>query len=296
VKTDQAWCLIVAGSASALMIPPGYLPVVAGLAYEVSIILLLLALLLPGVIVLAVYLSLATYISMQKPSSVALPPPLIRPRILNLWRNFEGIGWQMTLPIIILMFVAAGILTPTEFAGVVVSGAFLIAWAQAVRPRINDIIIAFTRAAAVTVEFCLNIIAGSLVIRFVLTMGWQDLLTSMAEKLPSSLTIILTLLLLPLILAFWLNSIISILLMAPFYPIIVETGISANHGVLLIIFASMIGAALRAWLLPPPIISAQFQHNRLLLMLPWFIALLCIWILVLLIPSLVQWPVDSLGF
>jgi TRAP-type C4-dicarboxylate transport system permease large subunit len=201
----------------------------------------------------------------------------------------------MTLPIIILVFVAGGMLTPTEFAGVVVSGAFLIAWAQAVRPRINDIITAFTRAASVTVEFCLNIIAGSLIMRLVLTMGWHDLLVSMAEKLPNSLIVILTLLLLPLILAFWLNSIISILLTATIYPIIVEAGISANHGALLIIFASIIGATLRSWLLPPPIISRQFQHNRLLLMLPWFIALLCIWILVLLIPSLVQWPIDALG-
>ena len=103
------------------IIPPSILFVVYGYIANVSIARLFLAGIIPGILI-ALSLMAAVFILAKKRGY----PAGERFSVAQLWIEFKGAFLALLLPLIILLGIGLGIMTPTEVSGIVVVMAFVV--------------------------------------------------------------------------------------------------------------------------------------------------------------------------
>jgi tripartite ATP-independent transporter DctM subunit len=103
------------------IIPPSILFVVYGYIANVSIARLFLAGIIPGILI-ALSLMAAVFILAKKRGY----PAGQRFSVAQLWIEFKGAFLALLLPLIILLGIGLGIMTPTEVSGIVVVMAFVV--------------------------------------------------------------------------------------------------------------------------------------------------------------------------
>lgn len=288
--------LIAATSVIGPLIPPGLLMVIYGVASGASIKELFLAGIMPG-IMLAIALCAVVFFTGRRHSEWHVTK---FSGWREIWISFRKALLSLTLPILVLVFIATGVCTPTE-AAAVLSFLFLV----------NGLFNYKTLKLKDIYDICLNggIVAGSILIIGSMggIFGWTLAYDQIPQKIASGIlnitanpTLVLLILnVLILFLGMIMDAVPAVMILVPvLMPLVKAMGYDPVHFGIVICFNLTIG------LLTPPVgtvlyttsLSTGVPVNDLFKSIwPWvgvciFVLLLCTYMpgLVMLIPRLLR--------
>jgi len=210
---------IAAGGTLGILIPPSVVFVIYGLMTETSISKLFAAGILPGMVGILFYLLAVQMVIRLKPD---LGPPAARTDWPGRWKALSGVSGVLTLFIVVIGGIYAGIFTPTEAAGVGAFGGFLFAlgrraltWRTAFET--------FAETASTTTMLFVVLIGALLFANFVNAAGLPTAMIEMVKSMSlSPISVILVILLIYIILGCVFESMSMIILTVPVFVPVVE--------------------------------------------------------------------------
>ena len=234
---------VAAGGTMATMIPPSVLLVIYGFIAEESIGALLLAGFLPGLLEAFSY-SLMLFLRFKVNPS--LGPPMERVRWAGRVKSLKGVWGMVTLVVLVMGSIYAGIATPTEAAAVGAGGALLLALPRLSKGNFKSAMLETAR----TTSMIFAIVAGVLI--FVHFLGFTGMPAQLAENIvqidTKPIVILVAVLALYLVLGMFLDGIGMLLLTVPIIlPAIKALGIDP------IVFGILVVRMVEIGLITPPV-------------------------------------------
>jgi C4-dicarboxylate transporter DctM subunit len=210
---------IAAGGTLGILIPPSVVFVIYGLMTETSISKLFAAGILPGIVGIMFYLLAVQMVIRLRPE---LGPPAARTGWPGRWKALSGVSGVLTLFVVVIGGIYAGIFTPTEAAGIGAFGGFLFALARRALTW-RTLFETFAETASTTTMLFMVLIGALLFANFVNAAG---LPTAMIESVKamnlSPISVILVILLIYIILGCVFESMSMIILTVPVFVPVVE--------------------------------------------------------------------------
>ena len=201
---------VAAGGTMATMIPPSVLLVIYGFIAEESIGALLLAGFLPGLLEAFSY-SLLLFLRFKVNPS--LGPPMERVPWADRVKSLKGVWGIVTLVVLVMGAIYAGIATPTEAAAVGAGGALLLALPRLSKGNFKSAMLETAQATSMIFA----IVAGVLI--FVHFLGFTGMPAQLAESIvqidAKPIVILVAVLALYLVLGMFLDGIGMLLLTVP---------------------------------------------------------------------------------
>ena len=234
---------VAAGGTMATMIPPSVLLVIYGFIAEESIGALLLAGFLPGLLEAFSY-SLLLFLRFKVNPS--LGPPMERVPWADRVRSLKGVWGIVTLVVLVMGAIYAGIATPTEAAAVGAGGALLLALPRLSKGKFKSAMLETAQATSMIFA----IVAGVLI--FVHFLGFTGMPAQLAESIvqidAKPIVILVAVLALYLVLGMFLDGIGMLLLTVPIIlPAIKALGVDP------IVFGVLVVRMVEIGLITPPV-------------------------------------------
>jgi tripartite ATP-independent transporter DctM subunit len=234
---------VAAGGTMATMIPPSVLLVIYGFIAEESIGALLLAGFLPGLLEAFSY-SLMLFLRFKVNPS--LGPSMERVQWAGRVKSLKGVWGMVTLVVLVMGSIYAGIATPTEAAAVGAGGALLLALPRLSKGNFKSAMLETAR----TTSMIFAIVAGVLI--FVHFLGFTGMPAQLAENIvqidTKPIVILVAVLALYLVLGMFLDGIGMLLLTVPIIlPAIKALGIDP------IVFGILVVRMVEIGLITPPV-------------------------------------------
>ena len=234
---------VAAGGTMATMIPPSVLLVIYGFIAEESIGALLLAGFLPGLLEAFSY-SLLLFLRFKVNPS--LGPPMERVPWADRVKSLKGVWGIVTLVVLVMGAIYAGIATPTEAAAVGAGGALLLALPRLSKGNFKSAILETAQATSMIFA----IVAGVLI--FVHFLGFTGMPAQLAESIvqidAKPIVILVAVLALYLVLGMFLDGIGMLLLTVPIIlPAIKALGVDP------IVFGVLVVRMVEIGLITPPV-------------------------------------------
>ena len=234
---------VAAGGTMATMIPPSVLLVIYGFIAEESIGALLLAGFLPGLLEAFSY-SLLLFLRFKVNPS--LGPPMERVPWADRVRSLKGVWGIVTLVVLVMGAIYAGIATPTEAAAVGAGGALLLALPRLSKGNFKSAMLETAQATSMIFA----IVAGVLI--FVHFLGFTGMPAQLAESIvqidAKPIVILVAVLALYLVLGMFLDGIGMLLLTVPIIlPAIKALGVDP------IVFGVLVVRMVEIGLITPPV-------------------------------------------
>lgn len=222
-RTDLCFGAVGAGGALAVMIPPSIPFILYGNISDTSIGALFMAGVLPGVLLMALYIIYNTIGGILRPGAAPREPGVSWADRLN---SLRSLGPALVLMLLVLGTIYTGITTPTEAAAVGALGAFIV---MMIKQRGFNARVSFLalREATVVSAMLLTILIGAMVFSYVATLAYiPQSVTSWIVSLEMNRWIIFALIwTFLLILGMFLDGVSLILLTTPLvYPVIRALG------------------------------------------------------------------------
>ena len=234
---------VAAGGTMATMIPPSVLLVIYGFIAEESIGALLLAGFLPGLLEAFSY-SLLLFLRFKVNPS--LGPPMERVPWADRVKSLKGVWGIVTLVVLVMGAIYAGIATPTEAAAVGAGGALLLALPRLSKGKFKSAMLETAQATSMIFA----IVAGVLI--FVHFLGFTGMPAQLAESIvqidAKPIVILVAVLALYLVLGMFLDGIGMLLMTVP----IILPAIKAL-GVAPIVFGVWVVRMVEIGLITPPV-------------------------------------------
>ena len=234
---------VAAGGTMATMIPPSVLLVIYGFIAEESIGALLLAGFLPGILEALSYSLLLLFRFKINPS---LGPRMEKVPWAGRLKSLKGVWGIVTLVVLVMGSIYAGIATPTEAAAVGAGGALLLALPRLSKDSFKAAVMETARATSMIFA----IVAGVLI--FVHFLGFTGMPAQLAERIvqidTKPIVILVAVLALYLVLGMFLDGIGMLLLTVPIIlPAIKALGIDP------IVFGILVVRMVEIGLITPPV-------------------------------------------
>lgn len=234
---------VAAGGTMATMIPPSVLLVIYGFIAEESIGALLLAGFLPGLLEAFSY-SLLLFLRFKVNPS--LGPPMERVPWADRVKSLKGVWGIVTLVVLVMGAIYAGIATPTEAAAVGAGGALLLALPRLSKGKFKSAMLETAQATSMIFA----IVAGVLI--FVHFLGFTGMPAQLAESIvqidAKPIVILVAVLALYLVLGMFLDGIGMLLLTVPIIlPAIKALGVDP------IVFGVLVVRMVEIGLITPPV-------------------------------------------
>jgi tripartite ATP-independent transporter DctM subunit len=248
----------IAGSAClGMLIPPSVLMIVWGVLTELSIGKLFIAGILPGILVMSLYIAYIVWVAYMQPHRVGEGPnlPAVQQRALDQHNDLPEVDMRtillstlgiVALIVIVLGGIWFGFFTPTEGAGVGATLALALAMSRGMKPK--EMLAAVISVGRTSAPLLLLLVTAQLYSRVLSMTG----VTSMAQEFfaqsgLSPYTVLLLMVLVWFLLGMLIDSISIILLTVPvFAPVAMALGFDP------IAFAILGILAIEAGLLTPP--------------------------------------------
>jgi TRAP-type C4-dicarboxylate transport system permease large subunit len=275
LRRDMGWQGLAAAGACAIVFPPGYLVVLAGIGLQLGVSNLMIAMIFPALALLVLLTITCLAVSRLQPLHPL--PRMLTTRIAQMRRDHRGRGTQLIAPILILLLLLNSMATPTESAALIVPLAFIIAWFQPLRPRFRDIVVALRQAAVVSAKFYFLLgTVGVVLWAFVAKGDLQLIRSAVLTGLPEAAVQPLTLLLTPALLSALLGPPLGLMLSCAFVP---QSG-GLTQAVLLLLatsFGAIIGLLCRTPKPLRPPSAGQRIKEAVFWTAPFILAWLATW-------------------
>ena len=286
VPSLQAWEILTAGSCCALLLVPGFVTFIAAASFKTSIGLLLANMILPGVLLLLLYMTMAGVVAAQLRNIAPLPKR--QRRQMAVWRDLEGVVAKIGGVLVALAAIFQGITTPTEAAAILVLAMLFAAWLQRERPRPKDLRFALEEAAKSAAGLLLTLVAAT-VLSVVLTATVLPAYVSATAEAFGTCAPLVLLLILPAALSALVGIPAALVLcgamVGQYAP---QSGLSAPAFVVLISYAVVVGRCAKTMMRPPTgAIDSKIPIRRLLLTCLWSAPPLLVWVAAYLAPGVV---------
>lgn len=234
-----ATACVAAGAVLGIMIPPSTVFIIYGIIVEESIGKLFIAGILPGLLLMSLYM-LVIYVQVRLNPSIAPPgpPTAFREKISAV---VEGGAEVLVLFGLVMGGLFVGFFTPTEAGAVGVFGILVLALARR-KLSWQGFITSLSDATKVTAMVFLMVAGAMILSRFIAVSRIPFLVAEWATLLPiPSSIILLIVILISLILGCFIESLPLILLLAPvFAPLVTALGYDLIwFGVIIILIAGM---------------------------------------------------------
>ncbi len=283
-------------STLAVIVPPSILMVIIGAVSELSVSWLLIGGLGPGILLTSTMM-IQNYIICRKNNYGSVRKFSFR----NLWETFRTGIWALGAPIIIMLGIMSGIVTPTESGGLAVIYTLVIAtfFYKTISGKIlYDSFVSAARLTAAVVA----IIGSSSIFTFILT--FEGLPQIVADFLlgftTNQLAIFFIINLFLLFMGMFLDAGVAIIVMAPIlFPVATAVGIHPIHFAVVFVLNLAIG------MVTPPFGVCLFSTCNVARMemgqlirsaLPLYLSMITVLILTTLVPQIVLWiPMLTLG-
>ena len=236
---------IAAGGTLGILIPPSVPMVIYGILTETDIGKLFIAGILPGILLIAVYLGSISVVTRFNPE---LGPPGERTAWADRWRSLARVWAVLALFVLVLGGIYLGIFTPTEAAGIGATGALLFAMARR-RMGWKDFVDSLIDAG-LTTGMIFTVAFGALIFsNFVNLAGLPDAMVEWITSLNvSPIGVVIAMCVIYLLLGCVFDSLAMLLLTVPIFAAIVEP-----LGVDLIWFGIVVIIVVEIGLITPPI-------------------------------------------
>jgi TRAP-type C4-dicarboxylate transport system permease large subunit/TRAP-type C4-dicarboxylate transport system permease small subunit len=295
IERHQAWCILAASGACALALPPAFLAVIGATASEVSIVQLMSLMLISGLLLFALLTLVAVLVSRN--SEVIQPVPALgSDRLRRIWRDGDGMAAQVFWPIIILAATIAGITTLSEIAGMIAVVGFFVALLHPLRPRFKDLATVLQRSSIVTAEILVLFAVALVAARTLQASGLQPILTDTATNMPVAVSVVLLGLVLPSALSFAAGLPIALVMSSVLLGSLAKPFSQPTVVPMLLIFATLLGAALRSTLAPAVPLGEFGNRDRLASSLIWCTPILLVWLVIALGSEWILWPVKLIVY
>lgn len=213
---------IAAGGTLGILIPPSVILVIYGVLTEQSIRELFAAGFIPGMLGVLLYLAAVYYTVHRDPSAGPRGEPQ---SFSQKMQALAGVWGTLSLFVVVMGGIYAGVFTPTEAAGVGAGGAFVIALS---RKRLTfRVLLEILTETAVTTTTLFTVLIGALIFsNFINRAGLPDELLSFVGGLDvGPMTVIFVILLIYIVLGCVLESLSMLLLTVPmFFPLVQSLG------------------------------------------------------------------------
>ena len=210
---------IAAGGTLGILIPPSVVFVIYGLMTETSISKLFAAGILPGLLGIVLYLVAVQLVIRLKPE---LGPPAVRTDWPGRWRALGGVSGVLTLFVVVIGGIYAGIFTPTEAAGIGAFGGLLFALARRTLSW-RTLFVTFAETALTTTTLFVVLIGALLFANFVNTAGLPAAMLDTVKSLDlPPIGVILFILFIYVVLGCVFESMSMIILTVPVFVPVVE--------------------------------------------------------------------------
>jgi tripartite ATP-independent transporter DctM subunit len=288
---DLSTGCIAAGGSTDILIPPSIILVIYAAIAELSVPKLLAAGLIPGLVLTALYMLVALAV-------VAVRPHYAPDHESFPWRERVAAlrePWQfLTLFIVTIGGIYAGVFSPTEAASIGAFGAILIGWAGR-RMTLRDTLRAIESTVIVSGVLFVIVFGANLFSFFIVQTHLPDLLLEAAKAYAlSGLTVMILIILGYILMGCFLEGIGMVLITVPvFQPIIVKLGYDP------IWFAIIVVIMVEVGLIHPPVgmnlfvIQAQAPDVKITSIyrgiIPFLVAPFILIVLLFLLPGLALW-------
>lgn len=289
-KQSYSAASVAAGGSLGILIPPSIILVIYGSITETSVARLFAASMIPGIILLLLYVGVALFIA-QRSGSVPLEVAAsLRQRVTAL----RG-PWQFLLLFLLTIGgIYTGLFSPTEAASVGAFGAIVLGFSkrtldfQGLRDAVNS-------SVMVSCALFMIIIGATIFANFVVQTRLPDTLLGMAQDAQLSAWAVMALIvLIYLVLGCFLEGLGMVLITVPvFLPVVVGYGFDP------IWFGVLVAVLVELGLITPPvgmnlfIIRAQVSDLKMQELyggiLPFLLAPIVLLLLMFLMPSLALW-------
>ncbi len=282
---------IAAGGTLGILFPPSIILVIYGAIAQQSVPKLFAAGLIPGLLLTALYILTALIVAARRPADApAAPPASARDRIAAL----RG-PWQfLTLFVITIGGIYAGVFSPTEAASIGALGAILLG-VLGRRLRLGELVKTIERAVVTSCMLYVIIIGANLFAYFIVQTQLPTLLADQARALALPGGLVMALVILAYILmGCFLEAIGMILITVPvFLPLIVAYGYDPTWFAIIVVIVVEVG------LIHPPVgmnlfvVQAQAPDIRTIVIyrgiVPFLAAPFVLIALLFLFPGLALW-------
>jgi len=283
-------------STLAVIVPPSILMVIIGAVSELSVSWLLIGGLGPGLLLTSTMM-IQNYIICRKNNYGSVR----KFSFGNLWKTFRTGIWALGAPIIIMLGIMSGIVTPTESGGLAVIYTLLIAtffYKTLTGKILYDSFVSAARLTAAVVA----IIGSSSIFTFILT--FEGLPQIVADFLlgftTNQMAIFFIINIFLLFMGMFLDAGVAIIVMAPIlFPVATAVGIHPIHFAVVFVLNLAIG------MVTPPFGVCLFSTCNVARMemgqlirsaLPLYLSMITVLILTTLLPQIVLWiPMLTLG-
>lgn len=223
---QRAAGIITSSGAIDIVIPPSIAMILYGASAEQSIPKLFIAGIIPGVVIA---LMMAAWISLS--AFLARVPRAEHFRARLAWEAFRRAAWALSMPVVVLVGIYAGLFSPTEAGGFACAYAMFLGFVVYRTVTFATMLEAAVRSAMMTSRIMI-VVAAAGVISWILTVAGvpQALIQSTADAGLSPLGFLLTVNLLLLAIGCVLDPTSAILVLSPLLvPIAVSLGIDPIH-------------------------------------------------------------------
>lgn len=271
------------------LIPPSLTMVIMGVTGNISIADLLIAGFLPGVLMAAMLMAVAIYISKRKGYGKSHQAGLG-----ELGRAFVGAIPTLMLPVIILGGIFGGIVTVTEAAVLAVVYAFVLSCFVYREIRFSDLPNVCMKVLRIAVPIQL-IVAISAMFAWIVTTEQiaQDFVTLFTQLTADPLLFLLLISAFLLLLGTFMESNALIIILIPILmPVVKQYGIDPVHFAVLFVTSLCVGAVtppLGVTLMTASKIAGIRLSEACRSLLPFLLAMIVTLVLVLLVPGLSTW-------
>ena len=288
---------LAAGGTIGILIPPSVLMVLYGLLTETSISQLFLAGIVPGLLMVVMFMAAIAVVTRIKPE---LGPRGERAGLGQKLRAIKDVWATMLLFVLVIGGIYAGIFAPTEAAGIGAIGAFLLSVLNGSASR--ALIVTSLIETVKTTAMVFTILIGAILFNnFLILASVPDLIADWIDGLELGRTaVLLVILMLYLVLGCALDSLAMVLLTIPiFFPIVMALGYDPVWFGIIVVMVVELG------LITPPIgmnvfvikgIAADVPLERIFIgVMPFVIALLLLIGLLVAVPEIALWLPGTMG-
>lgn len=289
-KNDYASAVTAASSIIGQIIPPSLVMIIFAVAAGISVGELFIAGIVPGLMISISFIIVAIFFS-RKDTEIVIRDKANKSEIL---KEFLIVLPPLSIPILIIWGIVAGVFTPTEAGAIGCLFAFILGFFVYKELKWSDLPKVFLRTGTVT--------AGILIIMSTANLfGWvlameripQMVASGLLSVTEQPLLLLLLITCLLVIVGFFLDSITGVLILVPvLLPVVHELGIDPLHFGIIMIMTLVLG------LITPPVglvlfivssITKVSIFNLSRKVVPFVIATLIVVVLIIFIPSLVTY-------
>ncbi|SPF78482.1 TRAP transporter large permease [Pseudoprimorskyibacter insulae] len=288
--TGYSAATVAAGGSLGILIPPSIILVIYGSITETSVARLFAASMLPGILLMLLYVAVAMIVAGKGGAAPTERPASLRERLAALRKP-----WQFGLLFLLTIGgIYAGLFSPTEAASIGAFGAIVLgAWKGGL--TLDGLVQAIKSSVAVSCALFMIIVGATLFSNFVVQTRLPDTLLGLAENAGMSAFMVMTLIVvIYIVLGCFLEGIGMVLITVPvFLPIVVGYGFDP------IWFGVLVALLVELGLITPPvgmnlfIIRAQVPDVPMKALysaiLPFLAAPIVLIVLLFIAPAIALW-------